>query len=74
MHIPRGELRSAPGAAGESILAYPTAEGQDCESLERFRIRTLAPGAVTDTETVKKTNHPLPDCQAGPPASRSTPI
>eukprot|EP01043_Picozoa_sp_COSAG02_P028131 COSAG02_NODE_1691_length_11296_cov_7.891757_8_plen_121_part_00 len=51
MHIKRSELSPAAGASGESILTYPAAEGQDCQSLERFRIRTLAPNAATATET-----------------------
>ena len=50
MHIKRDELVAAPGTPGESILEYPTAEGQDCESLERFKIRTLEAGAATETE------------------------
>ena len=51
MHIKRSELSPAAGASGESILTYPTAVGQDCQSLERFKIRTLAPNAATATET-----------------------
>jgi mannose-6-phosphate isomerase-like protein (cupin superfamily) len=51
MHIKRSELREEVRTSGESILTYPTAEGQDCQSLERFKIRTLAPNAATATET-----------------------
>ena len=51
MHIKRGDLSLEPGESGESILTYPTAQGQDCQSLERFKIRTLAPHAATTTET-----------------------
>ena len=50
MHIKRPDLTPEPGASGESVLTYPTASGQDCESLERFKIRTLKPGASTPTE------------------------
>lgn len=51
MHIKRSELIREPGASGESILTYPTADGQDCQSLERFKIRTLAQNAATAVET-----------------------
>lgn len=51
MHIKRPDLVPTAGADGESIITYPTAAGQDCQSLERFNIRTLEPNAKTAVET-----------------------
>eukprot|EP01048_Picozoa_sp_COSAG05_P027648 COSAG05_NODE_8168_length_729_cov_1.911111_1_plen_172_part_00 len=50
MHIKRSDLVASAGAEGETVLVYPTSSGQDCESLERFKIRTLAPHAKTAVE------------------------
>ncbi len=50
MHIARESLVEVEGADGETVLAYPTAEAADVQSLERFQIRTLAPGAKTKEE------------------------
>ena len=51
MHIKRSDLVASPGSDGETVLEYPTIAGQDCESLERFKIRTLAQHAKTSVET-----------------------
>jgi mannose-6-phosphate isomerase-like protein (cupin superfamily) len=50
MHIKQPDLQPTALSAGETALVYPTAEGQDCQSLERFMIRTLAPNAKTATD------------------------